>query len=361
MRHGQRDKRNREADGKNKGCAVGSRQMARLLVVDPVVPDAGAIREAVRVLRAGGLVALPTETVYGLGARALDERAVARVFDAKRRPVHHPLIAHVLCESEAAELASVWPDAAAALASAFWPGPLTIVVDRRPHVPAAIAGGGDSIAVRVPSHPVARAVIAALGEPVAAPSANRYQGLSPTSAEHVMKELGDVVDLVLDAGPCDAGIESTVVDARALPLRVLRPGVVSLSALRAVAAEVEDGAARLPDGAPRISPGMDARHYAPRATLLIATTGRQAERIAQEVASVGQLAAIVTHEPQELTLGRQGPLVRTLPNDPVEYGRLLYRTLHSLDNAGVDLIVVRRVPDDEGWCAIADRLERASG
>jgi L-threonylcarbamoyladenylate synthase len=212
--------------------------MARVVAVNPLAPEEAAVREAAEVLRRGGLVVIPTETVYGLGARALDPSAVARVFVAKGRPTHHPLIAHVAGQSQAAELAAAWPEEAERCARALWPGPLTLVVHRRPSVPAAVAGGGDSIAVRMPSHPVARAVIVALGEPVAAPSANRFQGLSPTRAEHVVKQLGDAVDLVLDAGACDAGIESTVLDVRCRPARVLRPGAVDVAALRAVVPDV---------------------------------------------------------------------------------------------------------------------------
>ena len=185
-----------------------------VVFVDRARPDPAVLRDAAAVLRSGGLVAFPTETVYGLGARALDEHAIARIYAAKGRPAHNPLIAHVVGVAQARALSRRWPEAAERLVTAFWPGPLTVVVDRADHVPSALSGGGPSVAVREPSHAVARALIEALGEPVAAPSANRYQGVSPTLASHVVKELGDRVDLVLDAGPCDAGIESTVVDVR---------------------------------------------------------------------------------------------------------------------------------------------------
>jgi L-threonylcarbamoyladenylate synthase len=334
--------------------------MPRVLVVDPLSPDESAIREAVRVLRAGGLVALPTETVYGLGARALDERALERVFAAKGRPLHHPLIAHVADATQAAQLAAHWPKRASDLAHAFWPGPLTIVVRRRPDLPAAISGGGDSIALRVPSHLVALAVIAGLREAVAAPSANRYQGLSPTTAQHVVKELGDRVDLVLDAGPCDAGIESTVVDARQAPLRVLRPGAIRLSALRAVVADTEDNAESIAEGAPRVSPGLDARHYAPRARLVVADTRADAQRIAHGIASEGGRVAIVTHEQPPAIATPDTVLLQPMPADPAAYARALYSTLHRLDDSGLNAIVVVRVPDDDAWRAVSDRLRRAS-
>jgi L-threonylcarbamoyladenylate synthase len=332
--------------------------VARLVVVDPHAPDVAAISDAVHVLRTGGLVALPTETVYGLGARALDDRALARVFEAKGRPSHHPLIAHVLDESQARDLAGLWPPAASRLARAFWPGPLTVVVGRARHVPPGIAGGGDSIALRAPSHPVARAVIAGLGEAVAAPSANRYQALSPTTAQHVMKQLGDAIDLVLDAGPCDAGIESTVIDLRGPIARVLRPGALDLAALREILPDIESGSDDAPEDRPRASPGMDARHYAPRAPLLLALTGDDARRLARELSSSGKRVGLVVRSPPGGSPA--GVMVRELPDDPAGYGRALYCTLHDLDDRTCDAIVVEGVPDDQAWWAIADRLRRAS-
>lgn len=334
--------------------------MPRLLSVDPRAPDPAVVAEAARVLRGGGLVAIPTETVYGLAARALSPEAVARIFAAKGRPVHHPLIAHVLDETQARTLAASWPERASLLAHAFWPGPLTLVVDRAPTVPAAVAGGADSIAVRAPSHPVARAVIAELGEPIAAPSANRYQDLSPTTSAHVVKELGDAVDLVLDAGPCDAGIESTVVDVRGERPRVLRPGALGLVSLRPVIPDVETAAAALRGEAPRVSPGMEARHYAPRARLIVADTWLEAQRIAYGLASSGARVGLVTHEKRSTSVPEERVLVRPLPADATQYARKLYGTLHDLDDAGVDAIVVQGVPRDEAWWAVADRLRRGS-
>jgi L-threonylcarbamoyladenylate synthase len=335
--------------------------MPRVLAVNPRRPEEAAVQEAVDVLRRGGLVVIPTETVYGLGARALDERAVARVFAAKGRPAHHPLIAHVTSDSQAAELAAEWPEHAALCARAFWPGPLTLVVRRRASVPSAVAGGGDSIAVRAPSHLVARAVIAALGEPVAAPSANRYQGLSPTRAEHAVKQLGDAVDLVLDAGTCDAGIESTVLDVRERPPRVLRPGAVDLVALRTVVPEVVGSPGQLEHverGAVRPSPGMDARHYAPRARLLLAATGEEARRIANGLASAGARVGLLLREESDDVVS--GTIrVRRMPAEPAQYARELYAALHDLDDAEVDAVVVQAVPPDEAWWAVADRLARA--
>lgn len=335
----------------------------RVVKVDAQAPDPRIVAEAAAVLARGGLVAIPTETVYGLGARALDERALARVFEAKGRPAHHPLIAHVLDEAQARSLAASWPERASRLARAFWPGALTIVVERSSRVPAAIAGGSDSIAVRAPSHPVARAVIAALGEPVAAPSANRFQRLSPTTAQHVVDQLGGGVDLVLDAGPCEAGIESTVVDVRGDHPRVLRPGVVGLGALRAIAPDIE--AMQQQQHAQRedlrVSPGMDPRHYAPRAKLVVAPTCDEAERIAFGLAAEGARVGLVMHEARsESAVEHEPMIVRMLPRDPAQYARLLYRTLQDLDDLRVEVIVVQGVPDEDAWWAVADRLRRGS-
>ncbi len=334
--------------------------MPRVIVVDRSDPDVAALVEAARVLRAGGLVAFPTETVYGLGARAFDERALARVFAAKGRPAHHPLIVHVEDEAKARALSATWPEQASRLVRAFWPGPLTLVVDRAERVPAAVAGGASSIALRAPAHAVARGLLAVLGEPVAAPSANRYQSLSPTTAAHVVKELGAVVDLVLDGGPCEAGIESTVVDVRAGSPCVLRPGALGLAALRAIAPDLRVRTGNAESGEGRASPGMDGRHYAPRARLVLAPTRQQALVIAGNLALDGALIGLVLRGPPAALAAGFGIAIRILPPDPAEYARGLYETLHELDDARVHTIVVESVPDEEAWLAVADRLKRGS-
>lgn len=339
--------------------------MPRVLHCDPRALSAAALAEAARVLAGGGLVAFPTETVYGLGGLALDERALARIFAAKGRPVHHPLIAHVEDEAGARRLSAAWPASAARLARAFWPGPLTLVVERAPGVPAAVAAGTSSVAVRVPAHPVARALLAATGAPVAAPSANRYQGLSPTTAAHVVKELGNRVDLVLDGGPCDAGIESTVVDVRSEVPVVLRPGAVALSALRSVAPDVALRSADPGSADARPSPGMDARHYAPRAAVRIAPTREAAAALARSLAGRGAGVGLVVRADAASVAGARpevpaGVAVRVLPDDAADYGRALYATLHDLDDQAVESIVVQAVPDDAAWWAVADCLARGS-
>jgi L-threonylcarbamoyladenylate synthase len=337
---------------------------ARSIEVDSRDPSPDVIAEAARVLRAGGLVAFPTETVYGLGARALDPSSVARIFAAKGRPSAHPLIAHVLDEAGARALASSWSHRASRLARAFWPGPLTLVVPRAAGVPDAVAGGGDSIAVRAPAGAIARALLLALGEPVAAPSANRYQSLSPTTAAHVMKSLGDRIDLVLDGGACAAGIESTVVDVRFDRPRVLRPGALDLAALRAVEPSLEVTHVSAGEDAPRPSPGMDPRHYAPRARLTVAADEDAAWAMARAGRDRGERVTILARGDRDGALARRAASadtdVRILPAEPAAYAALLFAALHAADDAGADAILLVAVPDGEEWCAVADRIRRAA-
>jgi L-threonylcarbamoyladenylate synthase len=334
----------------------------RVLTVDASRPDPAAIAEAARVLRAGGLVAFPTETVYGLGARALDPAAVAKVFAAKGRPSGHPLIAHVDGEDAARAIASSWSARASALARAFWPGPLTLVVPRSARVPDVVTGGGSSVAIRAPAHAVALALLRAVGEPLAAPSANRYQTLSPTLAAHVVKSLGDAVDLVLDGGPCSAGIESTVIDVDAEPPRVLRPGALELAKLRAIVpAVVYEGFAIAGEGT-HASPGMDARHYAPRARVLRAPHRRGALDLAEAEARAqgtggAKVGLVVRGEAP--APAPEGVVVRALADEPERYGRELFATLHALDDEGCVAVVIEDVPQGDAWWAVADRLRRA--
>jgi L-threonylcarbamoyladenylate synthase len=333
--------------------------MPRVIAVDPKRPDPSVVAEAAAAMRAGKLVAFPTETVYGLGARGLDADAVRRIFEAKGRPPTHPLILHVAGEAEALRVARAWPPLASELARTFWPGPLTIVVPRGAVVPEVVSGGGATVALRAPSHPVARALLAAIAEPVAAPSANRYQTISPTTARHVVKSLGDGVDLVLDAGACPGGIESTVVDVTSAPLRVLRPGGVTISALRAVAPDVVLAASVAADDDPRASPGMGDKHYAPRAPLTLERTRADATAAAIAHARGGGRAGLVLRGGG--AFAHEGILCRVLPIDAEGYARLLFATMHDLEDAGATAIVVESVPDDDAWQAIADRLCRARG
>lgn len=307
------------------------------------------IEEAARELERGRLVAFPTETVYGLGALAFYERAVRRVFEVKGRPDNHPLIAHVATIADARSLSSRWPDRADALAAAFWPGPLTLVVPRSAKVPDVVTGGGPTVAVRAPSHPVAMALLARVAPvPIVAPSANRYQALSPTRADHVAQSLGDADVLLLDGGACVGGIESTVVDLSGARARVLRPGGVSLEALRGVIGEVDFTALTVAAAGAHASPGMDALHYAPRSPLFIAPSRREAQRLAGE-----KRARLVTFGACE------GADV-CLPRDPVAAAGELYAALHALDLAGSGPIVVEAPPTAAGWEGVADRLGRAA-
>ncbi len=309
--------------------------------------DAQAIADAARRLRSGGLVAFPTETVYGLAAVISDEGAIVRVFEAKGRPPTHPLIAHVLDVAAARDLSSNWTPLAESLASAFWPGPLTLVVDKAARVSPLVTGGADSVAIRAPSHRVARALISAVGAPLVAPSANRYQTLSPTRAEHVVMSLGDSDVLVLDGGACTGGIESTVVDARGDHIVILRLGGVSPDQLRAIDPQLTQASLTISSDARRRSPGMDDRHYAPRARLVILPTRAEAVARALETG-----AALVTFG--EVT----GAI--SLSDDPASASHDLYATLHAIDASGATEIVVEAPPQTPGWEAISDRLTRAS-
>lgn len=316
------------------------------------------IDDAVTALRGGHLCVLPTETVYGLGANALDAGAVRRIYDAKGRPSFNPLIVHVSDMTAAQQVIAAVPPAAQALAEAFWPGPLTLVLPRRPELPTAITAGLETVGVRAPSHPVARALLEAAGVPIAAPSANRYTRVSPTRAEHVLSQLRDRVDLVIDGGPCAVGIESTVIDVSGATPTILRPGSVSRAALEAVigpVALVSAGGTPLGD-APRPSPGLVDRHYAPNARLHFVAAGAvdEAERTLRALRTSGRVGFVShsAHMPEaHLTL--------RLPADPVGYAQALYDALHALDEAHCDAAVIERVPDGDAWEGVADRLRRA--
>jgi L-threonylcarbamoyladenylate synthase len=325
----------------------------------PVVPtriSPEIIAEAAGILRAGGLVAFPTETVYGLGANALDAAAVARIYQAKGRPAGNPLIVHIADVAAARPLVSVWPAAAQKLAERFWPGPLTLVLPRTLAVPDIVTGGGPTVGVRVPAQPIALALLEAAGVPVAAPSANRSNYLSPTTAQHVLRDLSGRVDLILDGGPTRSGIESTVLDLSTDPPRILRPGPIQASELAAcvgLLATAQSAHASAQDPLP--APGMLTRHYAPRARVWLASDS--GERDVQRLVAAG-------HHVGWITFDRAQPNARLLaivmPSHATEYAARLYAVLHELDDAGVDSIVVAAVPDEPAWTAIRDRLQRGA-
>lgn len=329
----------------------------KTIAVSSERPEAEAIERAAGVIRAGGLVAFPTETVYGLGANALDPTAVERIFAAKGRPSYNPLIAHVEDVGAAIRLARSWPAAADLLAGALWPGPLTLVVPKSPEVPDVVTAGLDSVALRVPAHPVALALLRAAGLPLAAPSANRFTQISPTTAAHVAKGLGERVDLILDGGSTAVGIESTVVDLTGGAPVLLRPGSIDVERLEAIVGPIRRGTAMAGTRA-RPSPGMIERHYAPRAELRVfgASEARQVREVVRSARAEGKTVG-------GLVLGRPAAEmdhVLPMPADPAGYARDLYAALHRLDDLGCGLIVVEAVPDISAWAGVRDRLRRAS-
>jgi L-threonylcarbamoyladenylate synthase len=330
----------------------------KLRRVDPGDPSPVVLEEAAAVLRGGGLVAFPTETVYGLGAHALDREAVQRIFAAKGRPSFNPLIIHLPDVAAAQVLVLTWPEAAERLASAYWPGPLTLVLPKREAVPDVVTAGLASVAIRVPAHPIALALLRTVALPLAAPSANRYTEVSPTTARHVAKGLGARVDMILDGGPTGVGIESTVVDVSGAVPRLLRPGSIPLAELEAVAGPFSADPLRVEDEAPRPSPGMVRRHYAPRALLYPFTPGRSAEAAAvaaQALARGERVGGILL---TEISTVIQHPVY--MPRDAAAYAARLYSVLHDLDDAGCDLVLVEGVPEGPEWAAVRDRLERAT-
>lgn len=310
-----------------------------------------AIAEAAALLAAGRLVAFPTETVYGLGANALDEDAVRSIFEAKGRPSFNPLIVHVGGEAEARALVQIWPEEASLLAAAFWPGPLTLVLPRKPLVPDLITAGLPAVALRVPAHPVARRLISLAGVPVAAPSANRYTTISPTTAGHVAKTLGGRIDAILDGGATPIGIESTVLDLSRGTPTLLRPGAVGREEIEAVIGPVALPSSTPEGGAARPSPGMVKRHYAPNARVQLFRPGA----LPPPAEKVGVIAR--TPRPASAQVERW----LQLPDDPAGFARQLYGALHSLEDAGVAEVWLEEPPTGLAWDGVRDRLARAAG
>ena len=297
------------------------------------------VDEAVAALRDGGVVAFPTETVYGLGARAGDADAVRRVFAIKGRPADHPLIVHLASATWLPIWAAEVPETADALASVLWPGPLTVLVRRAAHVLDVVTGGLDTVGLRVPAHPMALALIAAVGEGVAAPSANRFGRVSPTTAAHVMADLGDDVDLVLDGGPCAVGVESTIVDCTLDPPVVLRPGGVPVEQLD----EVLGRSVATVAGGPSRAPGMLAAHYAPSCRVELVSSKAEAEARHRGLAARG-------HRVEVLDPG----------DDLAHYARELFAALRHADEQRLDTLVVVAAPEADLGRAINDRLRRAA-
>ena len=314
-----------------------------------------ALTHAAEVIRAGGLVAFPTETVYGVGADALSAAAVARIVEAKERPRGNPLIVHVADATALDEVAVRVTDRAREVVASFWPGPLTLVLDRAAAVPLITTGGLDTVAVRVPAHPVAQGLIRAAGRPLAAPSANRSGRPSPTRAPHVLEDLGGRIELILDGGSTSVGLESTVLDMTTEPPTLLRPGGVTLEQL-----EAHLGRVRLATGddeAAGRSPGLRFRHYAPRAKVVLIEAGAGEEAVASWLDG-GKSVALMAQ--RSVGLDRPGLRVRLMPVDLEAYARELFEALRDLDATGVDAIFVEGIAEVGLGRAIMDRLRRAA-
>ena len=318
-----------------------------------LAPDAGGIAEAAACLAQGGLVAFPTETVYGLGADASNDQAVRKIYVAKGRPRNHPLIVHLADAQAIARWATDVPPAVHTLAQAFWPGPLTLILRRAPHVSELVTGGQETVALRVPSHPVARTLLTTFGDGIAAPSANRYGRVSATTAEHVRAEFGEAVDVVLDGGACDVGIESTIVDLSGSAPALLRPGSIGAAALEAVLG-VTLAASSV--ASPRV-PGSTAKHYAPQTPLMLIETGLVLE-LAVNMAQQGSRVAVLARSTPQWSM--EGLVWIAAPSDPQGYAHDLYSNLRALDAAGCMAMLVEQPPLEPEWAAVHDRLQRAA-
>ncbi len=312
------------------------------------------INEAVALLRRGELVALPTETVYGLGADAAQPEALAKIFLAKGRPFSHPLIVHLASSQQLPQWARAVPPEAALLAEAFWPGPLTLILKKQPEVSDLLTGGQDTVGLRVPAHPIAQALLQAFGGGIAAPSANRFTHLSPTTAQAVRDELGDKVACILEGGICEVGLESTILDlSREQPV-ILRPGMISAAQLEAV---LKQPVRSSQEGAPRV-PGMEPVHYAPETRLTLVASGEMEGFLNSLTAGDLPLAFLVRQQPRTQPEGVQWLL---MSEQPRQYAHDLYLTLRRLDQQGFKRIAVEAVPEGAEWEAIRDRLNKAAG
>ncbi len=317
------------------------------------MPIGTDIVRAAAILRAGGLVAFPTETVYGLGADASRDDAAAKIFSVKGRPRAHPLIAHLAEGAQLDDWAIEIPDAARRLAAAAWPGPLTMILRRGPRVSLATTGGADTVGLRVPAHPIAQALLREFGGAIAAPSANRFGAVSPTTAAHVIADLGDDVDYVLDGGPCEVGVESTIVDlSREHPV-LLRPGGMPREAIEAIV-----GALALADAAAPAAPGTLASHYAPRAEVIAVEPADVPGAVA---AATGRVAVLAPAAAFAAWGELRGVVAYRLPDDLAGMARALYAALRDLDAAGVNVVIAALPPAAGLGEAVGDRLRRAAG
>jgi L-threonylcarbamoyladenylate synthase len=317
-----------------------------------------AVAQAAQLLGQGRVVALPTETVYGLAANALEPQAVAHIFEIKGRPTHNPIIVHVASLEMARQCVAIWPPLAEKMAKAFWPGPLTLVLPKTAIIPDIVTAQGPTVGIRWPSHPVMQAVIQACGFPLAAPSANTSNRISPTTAQHVWEDLGDKVPLILDGGPCQIGIESTVLDLSQSPPRLLRPGMIHAEAIAAVTGQLNLDSH--PAAGQLRSPGMLKKHYAPKAKLIVTQWhgGPELEKIIESFkptySNIHVLA--LNAVPPNIPVHRIG----VMPREPLAFARCLYSELHRCDTQGASLILMEVPPETPPWRAIHDRLKRAA-
>jgi L-threonylcarbamoyladenylate synthase len=320
---------------------------------------AAAVKRAAELLRAGDVVALPTETVYGLAANALDEKAVEKIIQVKGRPANNPIIVHVASLEMAKRCVKQFPAAVEKLAKAFWPGPLTLVLPRAEIIPGIVTAHGGTVGIRWPGHPFIQAVIRECHFPLAAPSANLSSRVSPTNAEHVFKQLGGKIPLIVDGGQSQVGIESTVLDLTVSPPRVLRPGMIHVESLAAVAGNIQHSTFNIQHSTLR-SPGLLAKHYSPKAKLLVVNWQNDADLesflVTRHLSPV--TCFVIAHT--TIPSGEKFAGVSVIPHDAEAFARALYAELHRCDEAGAKLIVVESPPDLPEWTGIADRLWRAA-
>ena len=323
-----------------------------------------AVKRAAELLRAGELVALPTETVYGLAANAFDSEAVAKIFRIKGRPANNPIIVHVASNDMAKRCVKSWSPVADKLSAAFWPGPLTMVLNRSEKIPDNVTASGETVGVRWPSHPFIQAVIRECDFPLAAPSANLSNSISPTNAAHVQKGLGDQLQVIVDGGQSQVGIESTVVDLTATPARLLRPGMIHEESLLAVLGELTLGFGDSEEVLK--SPGMLKKHYSPKAKLAVLGWNDEQDLKSQiknlKVSGSGRPAMSRTHiiAHTKIPLSADFGRVSVIPHDAEAFARAIYAELHHCDESGAELIVVEQLPAVSEWRALSDRLHRAA-
>lgn len=320
---------------------------------NPHHPDPATIEDVAGMIRLGKIIAIPTETVYGLAADGLNEAAVASIFRAKGRPASNPVILHVADRDSARSLSSAWPILAEKLTERFWPGPLTVVVPKAEHIPDIVTAGGSTVAIRCPAHAVARAIIKAVGQPLAAPSANRSTSLSPTLASHVISAFDGDVDGILDAGPCEVGIESTVVDCTGTHPKILRPGSITAAEIISAVGPVAETA---PSVGPARSPGQMRKHYSPKTPLVLVDTPQ---------AAFDKCLADQSRGVKSKSLGMSDGVSMAdfqLPDTPQAYAARLYSLLHDIDaRDDVDRLIVELPPNTPEWAALRDRLYKAAG